>query len=317
MSSRVKIKQVENLQNILDGLEPGGTSGQVQYNNDGSLDGANGLYYDDVNDRVGIGTTTPDYGLTINKSQEKQFKIVDSDVNAKILEVNMEASGPGGYIKLGDIDQETYGEVFTIDHDNGFFLFENGNVGIGTTSPSGILDVSGDASNSSILKITGDPNNFNDIIQLGDVDDVGKSHIFTIDGSDPKFTFIGANVGIGTTNPNEKLDIQGNVKIQNSLLSNQQNTDVDTGTETIATISATDYDAILVDFVVKNGTNLRAGTLYAVHDGTNVEFTETSTQDLGDTTDVELFVELVSGDLTLKAESQSDNWIVKSLIRAL
>lgn len=175
MSSRVKIKQVENLQNILDGLEPGGTSGQIQYNNDGSLDGANSLYYDDVNDRVGI----------------------------------------------------------------------------------------------------------------------------------------------GTTNPNEKLDIQGNVKVQNSLLSNQQNAGVDTGTETIATISATDYDGVFFDYLIKNGTNLRAGTITAVHDGTNVEFTETSTQDLGDTTDVELFVELVSGDLTLKAESQSDNWIVKSLIRAL
>ena len=38
---------------------PGGTDGQVQYNNGGSFGGASGLYWDDVNSRVGVGSTSP------------------------------------------------------------------------------------------------------------------------------------------------------------------------------------------------------------------------------------------------------------------
>lgn len=38
---------------------PGGSDGQVQYNNGGSFGGASDLHYDDSNNRVGIGTTSP------------------------------------------------------------------------------------------------------------------------------------------------------------------------------------------------------------------------------------------------------------------
>lgn len=41
------------------GGSPGGSDGQVQYNNGGAFGGASSLYYDDVNNRVGIGTSTP------------------------------------------------------------------------------------------------------------------------------------------------------------------------------------------------------------------------------------------------------------------
>ena len=86
------------------------------------------------------------------------------------------------------------------------------------------------------------------------------------------------NVGIGTTSPSEKLDVSGNVKITNALLSSQENTDVDTGAEVVAQVSTSTYTAAFFDFVIKKGTIVRSGTVYACHDGTNVEFTETSTQ---------------------------------------
>lgn len=173
--SQIKIKQVESLEDILNDLEPSGTSGQLQYNNGGFLGGANNLYYDDVNDRLGIGTSSP----------------------------------------------------------------------------------------------------------------------------------------------SENLDIQGSIKIINTIISNQQNTGVDVGTETISTVSSTDYDGVFFDYVIKNGTNLRAGTITVVHDGTNVSFNEVSTQDLGDTTDVELSVDLSGGDIRLRATTTSDNWTVKVIIKAL
>ena len=109
----------------------------------------------------------------------------------------------------------------------------------------------------------------------------------------------------------------GDIKIGSALLSNQNNTDVDTGTEAIASVVLATYTAAFFDFVIKKGTNVRSGTVYACHDGTNVEFTETSTQDLGDTSDVTLSVDISGGNMRLQATTTSDDWSVKSLIRAI
>jgi hypothetical protein len=77
------------------------------------------------------------------------------------------------------------------------------------------------------------------------------------------------------------------------------------------------YTAAFFDFVIKNGTNLRVGTVFACHDGTNVVYTETSTNDLGDTSDVTLSVDISGTDMRLRATVTSDDWSVKSLIRAI
>ena len=111
--------------------------------------------------------------------------------------------------------------------------------------------------------------------------------------------------------------VEGEIKIDSALLDNQENTDVDTGTETVANVAIATYTAAFFDFVIKKTTNVRSGTVYACHDGTNVEFTETSTQDLGDTSDVTLSVDISGGNMRLRATTTSDDWSVKSLIRAI
>ena len=111
--------------------------------------------------------------------------------------------------------------------------------------------------------------------------------------------------------------LTGDLIIESALLSNQENTDVDTGAETVASVLKASYTAAFFDFVIKNGTNLRAGTVFACHDGTNVVYTETSTNDLGDTSDVALSVDISGNDMRLRATVTSDNWIIKSLIRAI
>jgi hypothetical protein len=111
--------------------------------------------------------------------------------------------------------------------------------------------------------------------------------------------------------------ITGDIVIDSALLSNQENTDIDIGTEVVASVVKTSYDAAFFDFVVKKGTNIRSGTVYACHDGTNVQFTETSTQDLGDTSDLVFNVNILVSNMRLLATAASDNWTVKTLIRAL
>ena len=107
------------------------------------------------------------------------------------------------------------------------------------------------------------------------------------------------------------------ISIKAALLSNQENTDVDTGTETVANVAIATYTAAFFDFVIKKTTNVRSGTVYACHDGTSVVFTETSTNDLGDTSDVTLSVDISGGNMRLLATTTSDDWSVKSLIRAI
>ena len=99
--------------------------------------------------------------------------------------------------------------------------YTTGNVGIGTTAPSYKLDVAGDAR-------FGDGNNFNPLIQfagsgrvaaspgysfVGDLDtgmfnpNLGNTLAFTTAGSERLRIDSGGNVGIGTTNPGGKLEV--------------------------------------------------------------------------------------------------------------
>ena len=115
-----------------------------------------------------------------------------------------------------------------------------------------------------------------------------------------------------------KTQLRGDVLVDTAILSNQENTDVDTGTETVAEISTTDFTAGFFDYVIKNGVNVRAGTVYACHDGSlNVEHSETSTNDLGDTSDVTLSVDISGGNIRLRATTTSNNWSIKSLVRGI
>ena len=90
-----------------------------------------------------------------------------------------------------------------------------------------------------------------------------------------------------------------------------------TTTTTIANVVHATYTAAFFDFVIKNGTNVRAGVVYACHDGTDVEYTETSTHDLGDTSDVTLAVDISGANMRLRATTTSSTWTIKSLIRAI
>jgi len=146
--------------------------------------------------------------------------------------------------------------------------------------------------------------------------DADMSHLqasFTDGGSVD--LYYGGNKKFETTSAG--VSVTGDIQIDSALLSNQENTDVDTGTETVASVAVATYTAAFFDFVIKKTTNVRSGTVYACHDGTNVEFTETSTQDLGDTSDVTLSVDISGGNMRLRATTTSDNWSVKSLIRAI
>ena len=87
--------------------------------------------------------------------------------------------------------------------------------------------------------------------------------------------------------------------------------------QVVATLKAADFDAAHFDYVVKDGTNYRTGVVMAVWDGSNVEFTDTSTNDIGNTAGVSFAVDISSGNVRLKITTDTGTWTLKTTIRAL
>jgi hypothetical protein len=87
------------------------------------------------------------------------------------------------------------------------------------------------------------------------------------------------------------------------------NPDVDTGTETVDAFDAMLAYAVEWDVIIHKGTNRRKLRVGATWEGTNVAYDQYNAIDLG-TIDVTLIVEVISGDISLRAVATSDDWVV-------
>jgi hypothetical protein len=178
---------------------------------------------------VGIGTTTP------------QQKLVVSNAGAEGLEFIPAASSNANHIQSYNRSTSAYNTIVTRASDyniqigttSAMFISSSGNAGIGTTSPASKLDVSGE------IRSTGNLTNFlllERAINFGvyarwkrpdkeyilglDISNNGGKDFSLYDTTASAFRLVvsdNGNIGIGTTSPNAKLDVNGNTIITGSL----------------------------------------------------------------------------------------------------
>jgi len=174
-----------------------------------------------ANGNVGIGTTSPTKDLEIgtNAAAETEFRM-HSDESGRYFNIQsagnftslkaggsqnfiLDSSGSAGYITM------------TTNASERVRVNYNGNVGIGTTAPSEKLEVSGARSKFNGI-LVGENNT--DIQFEGDGNlAVGNNNWLTLNEGGQEIMRAGGssrNVGIGTTSPNAKLNVNGNVKIE-------------------------------------------------------------------------------------------------------
>jgi len=131
--------------------------------------------YVNVPDNVGIGTTSPQYHLDINKPNPS-IGFTDSELNQFSGNISGNANTLSINAKRELVGQGTPGNLLL---QTNAFLAVAGNVGIGNSSPTNKLDVTGNT------RVQGNLNVSN------------------------------GNVGIGVTNPTEKLEVAGSMVVSN------------------------------------------------------------------------------------------------------
>ena len=167
---------------------------------------------------VGIGTTTPG----------QKVDVVGASATDTYLRVLGGAGATKGGIIIGNNDSgKNYGSLFFDNSNNNVYLYQQysagdlilgtntnekmritstGNVGIGTTSPSGELHIKSSSSNANLY------------IQRSTYDawrlSAGSTYLaFMQDTSEKMRITADGNVGIGTTSPTTTLDVLGKIKI--------------------------------------------------------------------------------------------------------
>jgi len=90
-----------------------------------------------------------------------------------------------------------------------------------------------------------------------------------------------------------------------------------TTNEVVLSLATGSFDAAHFDYVLKSGANLRTGTVMSIWTGGSIEFTDTSTNDIGNTRNADFTVDTNSGNVRLKFTVTSGTWTIKTSTKLL
>jgi hypothetical protein len=88
-------------------------------------------------------------------------------------------------------------------------------------------------------------------------------------------------------------------------------------TTNIYSVSVSAYTGAWFEYTAKGTTSLRAGNIASIFSGTSINHNETTTIDIGDTSDLLLDVIISGTNATLTASATTSNWEIKTIIRSI
>tara|TARA_B110000977_G_scaffold90992_1_gene120799 strand:+ start:337 stop:1089 length:753 start_codon:yes stop_codon:yes gene_type:complete len=88
-------------------------------------------------------------------------------------------------------------------------------------------------------------------------------------------------------------------------------------TQSIYGLNPSSYDGAFFDYTVQSGSDARAGSIMSVWSGSNINFTETTTLDIGDTTDFNLIVHISQSQAQIASHASRAGYNIKTIIRSI
>ena len=230
----------------------GGTfGGNIGINGDLTVDTTT-LKVDSSNNRVGIGTASPAVLIHGTASAPELRITSSSDSNTPAARMFYTA-GSGWNFRLGDAANNEDVKIST----HGDSYFNGGNVGIGTASPafgsgSGLEVEKSDTATIRVERTgsTASAGEFfagNDKVVIGST---SNTHLqFRTNGSEKVRIDSSGNVGIGTTTLTDKLNVEGDIRINNAIESpNNLNLEAENGSMRFYTGAGSPSERMRIDF---------------------------------------------------------------------
>jgi hypothetical protein len=188
------------------------------------------LKVDSSNNRVGIGEASPTKLLHVKSPNSDTAETVAVFGNGDIsdgLEIKTNGNG-GSSLDWGFNAKNTRNLVFDTNQTERMRIDSSGNVGVGTNNPSYLLDVSPTSNGGEIARFKSDTTNAAADVLIVDQDNSNTRAALQVQGNagSTECLFVGSNgnVGIGTSSPAHKLDVNSGATNQVALFESTDET---------------------------------------------------------------------------------------------
>ena len=92
---------------------------------------------------------------------------------------------------------------------------------------------------------------------------------------------------------------------------------INSGQSTLYSIPISAYTGAFFEYTAKNTAGVRAGSIMSVFSGSSVEFNETTTNDIGSTTNLTFDMSVTGTSANLLVSATTNNWEIKTIIRSI